>query len=332
MGPEALAQVLRPLAAMFDPARYPDLLRGLGAPDDAAVWRLGDDRALVLTADFFPPVVDDPYHFGAIAAANALSDLYAMGASPLLGINLVGFPAEMNVAILAEILRGGAEKMREAGAVVAGGHTTTDHEPKYGLAVIGTVRPDEILKNEGARPGDVVLLTKAVGTGVVTTALKKGKADAPDVAAAIASMERLSAPALGLLRGRSGAVHALTDVTGFSVAGHAHEMAHGSGVSMRLDWTSIPVLPGVERYARDGHSPGGAGRNATFYEPWITFERDLAAWERRILFDPQTSGGLLTAADPAAAGALEEAFRVSGEPLWRIGEILEGEPGRLVLA
>src|SRR4029453_2233791 len=172
MGPQALAQVLRPLADLFDAAAYPDLLRGLSPPDDALVWRLDDERALVHTADFFPPVVDDPYTFGAIAAANALADVYAMGATPLFAINLACFPDDMDPAILAEILRGGGEKVREAGAVIAGGHTTTDRGPKYGLAATGIVHPDRVLSKSGARPGDILLLTKPLGTGIITTAGK----------------------------------------------------------------------------------------------------------------------------------------------------------------
>src|SRR5580765_4598785 len=199
MGPEALAQVLRPLAAMFDPARYPNLLRGLETPDDALVWKLDAERALVHTADFFPPVVDDPYAFGAIAAANALSDVYAMGGTPLFAINLVGFPDDMDPGILSEILRGGAEKVKEAGAVVAGGHSTSDKEPKYGLAVTGLVHPDRILSKGGATPGDILVLTKPLGTGVITTAAKKEKVDVVHLDAAIASMTRLSARASRVL-------------------------------------------------------------------------------------------------------------------------------------
>src|SRR5215831_15483248 len=176
MGPEALAQVLRPIAGMFPPEAHPELLVGLGSPDDALVWKLDDARALVHTADFFPPVVDDPYWFGAIAAANALSDVYAMGGSPLFAINLVGFPEDMDRSILSEILRGGGEKVKEAGAVVAGGHTTFDKEPKYGLAVTGIVRPDRILSKGGARAGDALLLTKPIGAGILTTAGKRGAA------------------------------------------------------------------------------------------------------------------------------------------------------------
>ncbi len=329
MGPAALAQVLRPLSGMFDPARYPDLLRGLDPPDDALVWKLDADRALVQTADFFPPVVDDPYAFGAIAAANSLSDVYAMGGEPLFAMNLVGFPDSLDTAVLSEILRGGAEKVREAGAVVAGGHTTVDKEPKYGLAVTGWVRADRILAKGGARPGDVLLLTKPLGAGIVTTAHKKGLDDAADLEAAVASMARLSANAARLFREAWPSVHALTDVTGFALVGHAHEMAHASGCALRLRWEALPLLPGTERYARAGHSPGGAGRNGEFYGPFTSERVPLDAWQRRVLWDPQTSGGLLAAVDPAAAARLVAAFEAAGEPVWVVGEAIEGRAGRL---
>jgi len=331
MGPEALAQVLRPLAGMFDAARYPDLLRGLAEPDDALVWRIDDERAIVQTADFFPPVVDDPYHFGAIAAANAMSDLYAMGAEPLFALNLVGFPDDLDPAVLSEILRGGGEKVREAGAVVAGGHTTVDEEPKYGLAVTGIVHPDRILTKAGARPGDVLLLTKPVGTGVVTTAHKREQVAESDLATAVESMERLSMRAKRLLCEAGSSVHALTDVTGFALAGHAHEMAEQSGVALALRFRAVPLLPGAERYAREGLAPGGAGKNEAYYGAWVRYGRTLETWERRLLFDPQTSGGLLAAVDGKAAGPLVHAFEGAGEPVWRIGEVVEGKPGSLIV-
>ena len=332
MAPEALAQVLRPLADMFDAGDYPDLLRGLAAPDDAAVWRLNDGQAIVLTADFFPPVVDDPYHFGAIAAANALSDLYAMGAKPLFGLNLVGFPESMDTEVLSEILRGGAEKMLEAGAVVAGGHTTTDQEPKYGLAVLGLVHPGEMLTNSGARPGDAVLLTKPLGTGIVTTAQKKEHVEEDHLAVAIASMELLNARALAALRSVPGAVHSLKDVSGFSLAGHAHEMAHQSRLTLRLDWGSLPILPGVETYARKGYVTGGARRNKQFYSQWIRFEQEGAEWHRQVLFDPQTSGGLLAAVAPEAVEQVLQAFNQAGQDVWCIGQAQGGDEGVLVLS
>jgi selenide,water dikinase len=253
MGPEALAQVLRPLAGMFHADAWPDLLRGLGEPDDAAVWKLDAERALVLTADFFPPVVDDPYAYGAIAAANALSDLYAMGAVPLFALNLASFPADLDPAVIAEIVRGGADKVREAGAVIAGGHTTTDPEPKFGLAAAGLVHPDRVLTKGGARPGDVFLLTKPLGTGLITTAAMRDLASPAELATAIASMSRLNQDAARLLRTLPpGAVHALTDVTGFGLGGHAHEMAMQSGLAVRFDWEAVPLLSGADRYAREG--------------------------------------------------------------------------------
>jgi selenide, water dikinase len=331
MGPEALAQVLRPLAGRFNAARFPALLRGLEAPDDALVWKLDDTLAVVQTADFFPPVVDDPYHFGAIAAANALSDLYAMGADPIFGINLVGFPDDLDRAILTEILRGGADKMAEAGAAVAGGHTTVDREPKYGLAVTGLVHPDRILAKEGARAGDVLLLTKPIGTGLITTAHKRDRVETADLDAAIASMERLSAKASRLLRESSG-VHALTDVTGFGLAGHAHEMAELSGVGLRIEWAAVPRLHGAERYAREGMVPGGLRRNEAYYGAWTRLERSLGEADVLLLHDPQTSGGLLGAVDRDRAPALLDRFRAEEEPVWQIGEVLPDGPGYLYIA
>lgn len=327
MGPEALAQVLRPIAEMFRPEDHPELLAGLASPDDALVWKLDGERALVHTADFFPPVVDEPHAFGAIAAANALSDLYAMGATPLFGINLVGFPDDMDPAVLSEILRGGAEKMKEAGAVVAGGHTTSDKEPKYGLAVTGIVHPDRILTKGGARPGDVLLVTKPLGSGIVTTAGKRRKARPEDLEAAIASMGRLSAAACRILVAAHPRVHALTDVTGFSLVGHAHEMAHLSKVTLRLRWDALPLLPGTEPYANAGHLTGGAKRNEAFYAPFFSAARPLEAWHLAVLHDPQTSGPLLAAVDPSAADAVVAAFRAAGEPVWVAGEAVGGRAG-----
>jgi selenide,water dikinase len=327
MGPAALAQVLRPLDDMFDPASYPDLLRGLREPDDALVWKVDATRAIVHTADFFPPVVDDPYWFGAIAAANAMSDVYAMGGEPAFAINLVGFPDDMDPAVLSEILRGGAEKVREAGAVVAGGHTVSDKEPKYGLAVTGFVHPDRVLAKAGAQPGDVLLLTKPLGTGVLTTAGKKEKADPAHMDAAIASMARLSAGAAKLFREATPHVHALTDVTGFSLMGHGHEMAHLSGLTFRFRLDDLPLLPGAEIYATAGHTPGGGARNRSYYGEFVTLPQSIEDWKVALLFDPQTSGPLLAAIAPQAAEGLVAAFRAAGEPVWRVGEAVEGKPG-----
>ena len=331
MGPEALAQVLRPLAAMFDPARYPNLLRGLDAPDDALVWKLDAERALVHTADFFPPVVDDPYAFGAIAAANALSDVYAMGGTPMFAINLVGFPEDMDPGILSEILRGGAEKVKEAGAVVAGGHTTVDKEPKYGLAVTGIVHPDRILSKGGARAGDILLLTKALGAGILTSAGKKQKARAGDMDAAIASMERLSVAAARLFREAHPHVHALTDITGFSLIGHAHEMAHLSKLALRFRMSELPLLPGLEGYAKAGLVTGGGKRNASHFGGFVAVSRPLESWQLDLLYDPQTSGPLLAAVDPSHVGTLVAAFRAAGEPMWIVGEAVAGTEGGITI-
>jgi len=326
MGPEALAQVLRPLAGMFDPGQFPDLLQGLSRPDDAAVWRLDGERALVLTSDFFPPVVDDPYDFGAIAAANALSDLYAMGARPLMGINLVGFPSDLDPAILSEILRGGAETVQRAGGVIAGGHTTTDSEPKYGLAVIGLVHPDRVLTKGGARDGDRLFLTKPLGTGAVATALKKDAVDPSHLSAAVASMTRLNAGAAEALEALEADVHAATDITGFSLAGHGHEMAEASEMTLRLDWDRLPLLDGAESYARQGLVPGGAKRNRAYFGRRVRFTRELDGWQDDLLFDPQTSGGLFFAVAADRAADVEAAFREVDEPLWSVGEAVPGGP------
>lgn len=329
MGPEALAQVLRPLQGMFAPADYPNLLQGLAEPDDAAVWRLDGTRALVLTSDFFPPIVDDPFSFGQIAASNALSDLYAMGARPLFAINLVGFPSGLDAAILGEILRGGAEKVREAGAVIAGGHTIEDAEPKYGLAVVGMVHPERVLTKGGARPGDRIYLTKPLGTGVLTTAQKRDAVDARDLDAAVESMSRLHARALGLLEGFAGAVHAATDITGFGLAGHSHEVAERSGLALRLSSERLPLLAGAERYARAGLVPGGGKRNREYFAKWVRTSRELEGWQAVMLYDPQTAGGLFLAVDPARTDELERTFAAAAEPLWSIGEALAGDPGAI---
>jgi len=330
MGPEALAQVLRPLAGMFPAADHPRVLRGLDAPDDAGVYRLDDGRAVAITADFFPPVVDDPRDFGRIAAANALSDLYAMGATPLFAINLAAFPDSLDPAILTAILRGGAEVVRAAGAVVIGGHTTTDPEPKYGLAVVGEIAPDRVVAKAGARVGDVVLLTKPLGSGAVTTALKRQAADPVDVREAVESMARLNEGAARILVD-SGAVHAMTDVTGFGLGGHAHEVADASGIALRFAVGGLPLLPGAERYAREGFRPGGARRNEAYYARWTTVAGAVDRVRLDLVWDPQTSGGLLAAVDPDRAAAIVEAFRAAGEPCWIVGEAVDGAPGGIDL-
>jgi selenide,water dikinase len=314
--------VLQPLDGIFKTEDFPNLLVGLREPDDAAVWRMDAERALVSTTDFFPPVVDDPYHFGAIAAANALSDVYAMGGEPMFAINLVAFPDGLDMAILSDILRGGAEKVREAGAVIAGGHTVTDKEPKYGLAVTGQVHPDRIMTKGGARVGDVLVLTKPLGIGTLTTAGKRGVAQPEWMDAAIASMSRLNRTAARLAVEHG--VRAATDITGYSLLGHAHEMAHLAGVAFRLRYDALEWLPGAQALAQQDVFPGGMRRNEAFYQGWVRFESDFETYERSLLFDPQTSGGLLLAVNVERAAALYEALRSEGEPALIIGEVVPG--------
>jgi selenide,water dikinase len=313
---------LRPLNNLFPAADSPDLIIGLDAPDDSAVYRLDSDRAIIATTDFFPPVVDDPYDFGAIAAANALSDVYAMGGEPIFAINLAAFPDGLDMAILAEILRGGAEKVREAGAVIAGGHTIADQEPKYGLSVIGLVHPSAILTKSGARPGDILILTKPLGTGVITTALKNGKADSQHVNAAVASMSRLNREA-SRLAVRHG-VHAMTDITGYGFLGHGHEMAHLSEVDLRVDYSALKWLSGAQIYGAQDMFPGGMIRNREYFDPWVQFDSALDEVQQNLLFDPQTSGGLLIAVDREIAPHLNEEITAQGDQAAIIGEVIPG--------
>lgn len=315
---------------MFRPEDYPDLLVGLGAPDDAAVYRLNAGQAIIETADFFPPVVDDPYLFGAVAAANALSDVYAMGGEPLFALNLAAFPEDFPPEIISDILRGGAETVRRAGAVIAGGHTVTDREPKYGLAVTGLVHPDHIFTKGGAKPGDRLVLTKPLGTGVITTAHKNDRVEAADLDAALASMLHLNRAAAQAVVAVGGA-HALTDVTGFGLLGHAHEMAHLSDVSFEIEYSSLPWLPGARRYAEAWIFPGGAQRNEDYFGRWVTYARPLGDWERRLLHDPQTSGGLLIAISGDGLPALLSDLQSAGEKAWVIGSAASGQGEIVVL-
>lgn len=266
---------------------------GLNHPDDAAVYQLNESQAIITTTDFFPPVVDDAYDFGAIAAANALSDIYAMGGEVLFAINLVAFPESLGMELLGEILRGGAEKVAEAGGVIAGGHSVNDKEPKYGLAVTGIIHPSKIKAKGGARPGDVLVLTKPLGVGVVTTALKRELTCADDVAAAVASMKTLNRQAARAAQQCD--AHSMTDITGFGLLGHASEMAQQGGVDFQFDSTAMPWLPGAIRYAEAGCFPGGTKRNATYFSAVTIFADEVPPLIRDLLMTPETSGGLLVA-------------------------------------
>ena len=328
MGPEDLAQVLRPLKELFDSRQYPNVLVGLGAVDDAAVYRLSDTMAVIATTDFFPPIVDDAYAFGAIAAANAMSDVYAMGGEVLFALNLVSFPEGQDLAILSEILRGGGEKVREAGGVIAGGHTITDREPKYGLAVTGIIDPRRIATKSGARPGDAVYLTKPLGTGLVTTAAKAGSADPADLAAAITVMSALNRSAARALQAAN--VRAATDITGFSFIGHAWEMAAQSNVNLTIDVDRIPLLPGARRYAEEWLFPGGTERNYRYYLPYLHHDAPFSEEMVRLLLTPETSGGLLVAVPPASRATFEATLQAEGARAWAIGEAEAGE-GLIIL-
>lgn len=328
LSPGDLAHVLHPLAASFNAVDHPALLVGLSAPDDAAVYQLSEDQAIISTVDFFPPVVDDPYSFGAIAAANALSDIYAMGGEVLFAINLVAFPETLDLAILSEILRGGADRVRAAGAAIAGGHTIKDDEPKYGLAVTGLLHPAQIITKGGAKPGDVLILTKRLGTGVITTALKRDLADPRHVDSAMAGMMTLNRAAARAARAVG--VHAMTDITGYSLMGHGREMAALSGVDLLIDFAALPFLPGAEAYAEAGLFPGGAMNNVNFYTQWVTVEAALRDDQRMLLFDPQTSGGLLIALPPERLPAFVGEFTKEGGEYWQIGTVQAGS-GRIIV-
>jgi selenide,water dikinase len=314
---------------LFNSSDYPDLLVGLGDPDDAAVWRLSEDRALVATTDFFTPVVDDPYDYGSIAAANALSDVYAMGGQPFMALNVAALPPDLPAEISAEILRGGAEKVREAGVVLAGGHSIQDKEPKYGLMVLGFVHPQALITKTGARPGDVLVLSKPLGFGVITTALKRGLVAEPDLAEAVGWMKRLNRAA-GQAAQAAG-VRGGTDITGFSFLGHAWEMAAASGVRLSFQYARIPILSGAKRYAQEWIFPGGSLDNRAFYGEHVEFKAALDEPSQLLLFDAQTSGGLLLAVPPGRLEQCLETARKLQQDLWVVGEVQEGLPAIQVI-
>lgn len=319
-----LAQVLRPLIPTDDPRVLVDASTG----DDAAVYRLTPARALVVTVDFFSPVVDDPRDFGRIAAANALSDIYAMGARPLFALNLFAFPrAHLSEGLAEEILAGGAQVAREAGIPVLGGHSIDDPEPKYGMVVVGEVHPDRLVTNAGGRSGDVLLLTKPLGTGVITTALKADAAAPSVVSRAVRSMANLNRDASEVMV-RLG-VKAATDVTGFGLLGHLRSLARASGLAAQVEADQVPVLEGARELAAGGHVPGGTKRNSRDLDPDLSLAPEIDAVTRTLLCDAQTSGGLLMAVPPSQVAAVQKALREVGIDAARVGRLVEGRPGRI---
>ena len=312
---------LEELLAGFVPAEAENLLVGLNPADDAAVYKLDDERAIVFTLDFFPPLVDDPADFGSIAAANALNDVFAMGGAPLLALSIAAFPEELPVSVLGEVISAADAQVREAGALLAGGHTLRDPEPKYGLAVVGTVRPDGVWSKSSAQPGDALFLTKPLGTGLVLHGHKRGLAGDVELASAVSLMKTLNRDAADALRPFSPS--AVTDVTGFGLFGHAHEMAGRSGVRIELEATAWPALDGALDVARDGERTGGDPRNREFAGGHVELDgtpEELVA----LGYDPQTSGGLLVAAPAERALLLQTAFDDRGLFLRRIGRVVEG--------
>jgi selenide, water dikinase len=307
LGPADLRQLLHDLPVF----EHPDLIVGTETSDDAGVFRLREDLAIVNTVDFFTPIVDDPFLFGQIAAANALSDVYAMGGDPVTALNIVGFPkGRMPLEVLGQILRGGSEKAREAGVVVVGGHSIIDPEVKYGMAVTGIIHPDKVIRNVGAQPGDALVLTKALGTGIISTAVKRGIATVGSVEAAIDSMRTLNRMASSVMRDFT--VHACSDVTGFGLLGHAQEVAAGSHVTIQLESRALPLLPGAVDLAEAGSLTGGCRRNREYLADKVMVDPSVRQGLVEVAFDPQTSGGLLIAVPSSQAMALVERLHDQG--------------------
>lgn len=323
LGADVLADVLARLGVSVAP---PELIAGLAPPDDAAVYRLTDDLAVIGTVDFFPPLVDDPATFGAIAAANACSDVFAMGGRVLFALSVAAFPEELSTDVMAAIVSGAAEVVREAGGTLAGGHTIRDPEPKFGLAVVGVAHPDRLLVKGAARPGDILLLTKPLGTGLLVSGSRQGKTAAADLEAAIASMRRLNQAAAEVLV--EAGVRGATDVTGFGLLGHGLEMARASAARLVFDAVSLPALAGALPLAAAGVETGGAAHNRRFAAPSLLVAPGVAPPIVALAHDPQTSGGLLAAVPPDAVRAVEAALDAAGVSSWRVGRVeAAGEPG-----
>ena len=301
---------------------------GTETGDDAAVYRLNDETALIVTVDFFPPITDDPYEFGAIAAANSLSDVYAMGGKPLIALNVVGFPASLDKEILGRTLQGGYAKAAEAECLIVGGHTVDDPEPKYGLSVIGVVEPGRQVSNAGAKPGDVLVLSKPIGTGIITTAGKQGVVDPGVMAGAVETMAALNKP--GALAMQRVGVNAATDITGFGLLGHLKSMVKGSGVAAEINLAAVPALPGARELLENGVAPGGTHRNVSSVNDAVTWDAALTDEDRLLLCDAQTSGGLLMSVPADRADALAAALQEEGAPCAAVvGRVTDGPAGAI---
>jgi selenide,water dikinase len=321
LSPAALDKVLGKLARQHDP----NVLVGFDHADDAGVYQIAPNQALVQTVDFFTPIVDDPYTFGQIAATNALSDVYAMGGKPLTSLALVCFPEKADLEILERILTGGLSKMVEAECVVIGGHSIRDEETKFGYAVTGLIDPKKVLTNAGAKPGDALIFTKALGTGVISTAIKKGKAEQSWIDAAVASMTTLNKRAAEVVQQGKWRVHSMTDVTGFGLIAHAREMALASDVGLRFRAENISVLPGAFECVRAGYIPGGLNNNRDFAECMVGYETAISDELKSLLFDPQTAGGLLISVSGEACESLVLDLQNAGVPGCRIGDVTESQ-------
>ena len=327
IAPGVLAEILKNTAKMPMPR---ELLVGIETADDAAVYKLNDEQALIATTDFFMPIVDDPFDFGRIAATNAISDVYAMGGTPIMALALVGMPIDvLPLATIGRILEGGEAVCRDAGIPIAGGHTIDSVEPIYGLVVLGLVHPSKVKRNADAKPGDVLVLGKPIGVGVLSAALKKDALPADGYARMIATTTKLNKPGAELAE--LAGVHALTDITGFGLAGHALELARGAKASVALDWAKVPLLPGVRELAARGMVTGASGRNWAGYGRDVALPGGFSDTDRALLTDPQTSGGLLVSCDAAAVDAVLAAFHRGGfDTAAVVGSVVEG-PARLIV-
>ena len=329
IAPGLLSDILRTSAPGLIP---PQLMVGIETSDDAAVWKLNDSQALVATTDFFMPIVDDPFDFGRIAATNAISDVYAMGGTPIMALAIVAMPiAQLPVDVIGRVLAGGNAVCADAGIPIAGGHTIDSVEPIYGLVVMGLVHPDRVRRNADARAGDLLVLGKPLGVGVLSAALKKGRLDAAGYARLIATTTRLNKP--GSRLADLDGVHAITDVTGFGLAGHALEMARGAGLRAEIDWRAVPLIEGAEALAREGFVTGASGRNWAGYGADVRLDASLPSVARDLATDPQTSGGLLVSCRPDTVDAVLACFRDGGFPEAAVvGRMVDGSPELAIAA